>query len=166
MILAIDVHYRETESKVVGLIFKDWTDEKATETVITFVAEVAEYEPGAFYKRELPCILALLALIDLKTLTYIVVDGYVFLNDEGKAGLGHHLFEALDGQLPIIGVAKTSFFQNDRFVRPVLRGESAKPLYVTSVGIELDEAAANIKKMAGEFRLPTLLKEMDTLTKC
>jgi deoxyribonuclease V len=166
MILAIDVHYRETEAKVVGLIFKDWVDEKATETVITFVAEVAEYEPGAFYKREMPCILALLELVDITSLTFIVVDGYVFLNDEGKAGLGYHLFEALGKQLPIIGVAKTSFFQNDKFVQPILRGDSTKPLYVTSVGIDLTIAAANIKKMAGEFRLPTLLKEMDTLTKC
>ena len=165
MILAIDVHYRATEAKVVGLLFKDWTDEKATEVVTTFVAEVAEYEPGAFYKREMPCILALLALIDIKILSYIVVDGYVFLNDEGKAGLGYHLYEALDKQLPIIGTAKTSFFQNDKYVKPILRGESTNPLYITSVGVDLDLAGAFIKSMAGAFRLPTLLKEMDTLTK-
>ena len=165
MILAIDVHYREREAKVVGLLFKDWTDEKATEVVITFVTEVAEYEPGAFYKRELPCILELLKLIDIKTLEYIVVDGYVYLDNEGKGGLGCHLFQALDKQLPIIGVAKTHFARNERFVKHILRGMSTKPLYVTSVGVDLALAATFIEHMAGEFRLPTLLKEMDMLTK-
>ena len=165
MILAIDVHYRETEAKVVGLLFKDWTDDKAAEVVTTFVNEVAEYEPGAFYKRELPCILALLTFIDIKTLDYIVIDGYVYLDNKGKAGLGYHLYEALDKQLPIIGVAKTHFARNERFVKRLLRGVSTKPLYVTSVGVDLALAVTFIKQMAGEFRLPTLLKEVDTLTK-
>ena len=45
----------------------------------------------------------------------------------------------------------------------VLRGESKKPLYITAKGIDLHKAAEFIQKMHGDFRIPTLLKLVDSL---
>ncbi len=43
----------------------------------------------------------------------------------------------------------------------MFRGQSKKLLYVTSVGISQVQAASNIAIMAGEFRIPDLLKIAD-----
>ena len=165
MIVAIDVHYREDFAKIVAVEFNDWTDNAAHQIYTTNTLDVAEYEPGAFYKRELPCIIEILQQVDLEKITYIVIDGYVYLDDAGKKGLGAYVHEHYAEKIPVIGVAKTRFFQNDKWVRPILRGSSLNPLYVTAVGVELDKAAHFIASMDGDFRMPTLLKLMDTLTK-
>jgi endonuclease V-like protein UPF0215 family len=49
--------------------------------------------------------------------------------------------------------------------RQLLRGSSMRPLYITSIGIDLDYATELIKNMKGNNRIPTLLKTLDTLTK-
>ncbi|MBL0743492.1 endonuclease V [Chryseolinea lacunae] len=164
MKLAIDVYYHNTTAKAVGVLFDDWQAATPTQIISTDVDDVADYEPGNFYKRELPCILKLLEQIDLTTLDVIVVDGYVHLNDDGKAGLGAHLFEALGGKIPVVGVAKTSFHNNTRNVVPVLRS-SKNPLFVTAIGTALPAAAASVQNMHGPFRMPTLLKVLDQETR-
>jgi deoxyribonuclease V len=165
MIVAIDVHYKENTAKAVGALIQNWGDAAAVEHVIRYIGSVEEYEPGAFYKRELPCIMDVLNQIDLSAVTYIVVDGFVVLDDMGKPGLGAYVYESLNHKVPVIGVAKSNFHQNLKNVIPVLRGESNNPLYVTAVGIDLQQAAGFIKSMHGEFRLPAVLKEMDRITK-
>ena len=61
MILAIDVDYRDNNTaKAAGIVFENWTDEFPKATITTIISPIADYEPGQFYKRELPCILALL----------------------------------------------------------------------------------------------------------
>jgi len=62
-------------------------------------------------------------------------------------------------------VAKTNFASNKENKVELLRGKSMKPLYITSIGIDIEEAKENISKMSGEYRFPTLLKELDKLTK-
>jgi deoxyribonuclease V len=165
MIIAIDVHYRTEIAKIVAIQFENWTNENAQQIFIDMKTDIAEYEPGAFYKRELPCIVEIMKKIDIPAVTCIVVDGYVYLNDDDKKGLGYYVFELFEGKIPVIGVAKTSFHQNTKNVRPILRGVSTNPLYVTSIGVDVDEASNWVQSMAGEFRMPTLLKLMDTLTK-
>ena len=66
------------------------------------------------------------------------------------------------GKVPVIGVAKSKFADHAK-VKMVWRGTSQTPLYVTGIGIDLDEAVQNIRKMVGQFRLPTLLKRADQL---
>ena len=39
--------------------------------------------------------------------------------------------------------------------------ESQNPLWVTAIGIEVTFAAERVKEMAGEFRVPGLLKMVD-----
>jgi len=161
MILVFDVYYQETTAKSVCLCFENWTDDKASQIITETIEGVAAYESGEFYKRELPCILKVLEKIDHSTVDLIIIDGYVVLDDTGKFGLGGHLYESLNGRIPIVGVAKTNFATNHLHVRPVVRGESIKPLFVTAIGIDLDEAAQKVKNMHGEYRIPTLLKEVD-----
>jgi deoxyribonuclease V len=64
--------------------------------------------------------------------------------------------------VPVIGVAKTAFHASQLAV-PVLRGASQRALLVTSVGVDVQAAAAYIQRMHGPSRLPTLLKRVDRL---
>ena len=165
MILAFDTYYFDGKAKTVCLEFQEWNQSTDFKIHTEIIDNVSEYIPGEFYKRELPCILSLLDKIDLKKVEAIVVDGFVYLDDEKKYGLGGHLYEKLNQEIPIIGVAKTNFASIEKDKRSLFRGDSQKPLYVTAIGIELDDAFRKVESMAGEFRMPTLLKEMDRLTK-
>lgn len=164
-ILAFDVHYRENTAKIVCAVFQDWNASKADEYIIKYLEGVADYEPGAFYKRELPCLLEVLKDFDLEEISCIIIDGFVYLDDEGKKGLGAYLYETLTVKVPVIGVAKTSFHNNKLNVIEIKRGESNNPLFVSAIGMEVINAAERIKTMAGAYRMPDLLKEVDTKTK-
>lgn len=161
MILAVDVHYTEPGAIAAGVCFDDWTDAKPTCTCISRFESVAPYEPGMFYRRELPCLLGLLREHALQP-ECIVVDGHVYLDDDGRPGLGKHLFDALDGRVPVIGVAKTAFV-GIGIDHEVLRGDSMRPLYVSAAGLRLLDAKSKIGTMHGAHRLPTLLKAVDRL---
>lgn len=165
MIVAIDVHYRATFAKAVSIEFDDWKAVQSTTINTVLINDVAPYLSGQFYKRELPCILEVLKQMDTTSIETIIIDGYVVLDDSGKHGLGMYLYEHLNQSIPIIGVAKRAFKDNEINVRKVIRGKSKQPLFVTSVGIELGEAAQRILEMNGEFRIPTLLKLLDNHTK-
>lgn len=158
--LALDVYYHPDDS-VAGLLFDDWESDQVAETLLKSIPEVAEYEPGQFYKRELPCLLALIA--DVKPeLETIVIDGYVTLEADQRPGLGTCLYQELGEEIPIIGVAKSRFNQTPAETE-ILRGNSQNPLFVTALGIPLTDAQQKIKSMHGPFRIPTLLKQVDQL---
>jgi deoxyribonuclease V len=165
MIYAFDTYYYEDFAKTVCIAFEDWSSEQEKEIYNEKTKITAEYESGAFYKRELPCILSLLKDIQLKSNDIIIVDGYVTLNDEGKIGLGGYLFEALNRKFPVIGIAKNGFSSPDSKRREVFRGESKTPLFLTSIGIDVDEVQKKVEKMHGHFRFPSLLKKLDQLTR-
>jgi deoxyribonuclease V len=162
MILAVDAYYTHEGSTTAGVAFENWESAMPTHTFVSKLPTVAEYTPGKFYQRELPCILDLLRAHSLQP-DLILIDGYVYLDGIAQPGLGKHLFDALEGEVPVIGIAKTSFagigpeFQ-------VLRGStSIKPLFVTSVGQALSAAKAGVQRMHGIHRIPTLLKAADQL---
>lgn len=165
MILAIDVHYRKEETKAVGVIFSGWRAEQAERFVIKYLEKAEDYIPGEFYRRELPCILKILEDLPPGLVTCVVVDGFVYLDDDMRPGLGAHLYERLNEQIPVIGVAKSSFASLDKCCRKVYRGNSKNPLYITSAGISPDDAAKYIAEMAGGYRMPALLQQLDTMTK-
>lgn len=115
---------------IAGVLFQDWGGEEAASVRIDEqVASAAPYQPGRFYLRELPHILSLLAKLPSPPLTTLV-DGYVYLDEAGRKGLGGHLFEALDESTPIIGVAKNPFAGSDH-AHSICRGASRRPLFVT-----------------------------------
>jgi len=165
MILAFDTYYFENKAKTVCVSFKNWLDKTPFSIEEETIENVADYEPGAFYKRELPCILSLIKKYNLNEIELIIVDSYVLLDDNGKLGLGGHLFEKLNKSIPIIGVAKSGFHSNRINTKTLLRGDSKKPLYISAIGIALNTAFEYIKSMDGNYRMPTLLQILDTKTK-
>jgi deoxyribonuclease V len=167
MILAFDTYYFDNKAKTVCITFESWVNESNFKVYDEILEDIAEYTPGEFYKRELPCILSLLNKImrEVDNIELIIVDSFVYLDDDGKFGLGGHLHQALHGKIPIVGVAKTNFATIENLKKPLLRGDSIKPLFVTSIGIDLEKATELIQNMQGKFRIPTILKLLDTLTK-
>lgn len=166
MILCVDVDYRdgpqgETTALAAGVVLETWTAAQPAAEYTWHLPEVEDYISGQFYRRELPCILALLNLVR-EPIDLIVVDGYVFLDRAGSPGLGHYLYEALGARIPIVGVAKNAFRPDDGSI-PVLRGESKRPLYLSAVGVDAQRAAEALRNMHGRFRLPTALKRVDRL---
>lgn len=163
MILALDTYYSENKAKTVGLEFTNWADKVERSIYTETLKNVEEDTSWEFYKRELPCILNLMKRYNLKEYEAIIVDGYVYLDDAGKFGLGGYLYEKLNWEIPIIGVAKTNFFTIIKNKKRLLRGESTKPLFITSRGMDIDDATERIRMMDGAFRIPTLLKKLDRL---
>ena len=125
------------------------------------MSDVQPYQSGQFYKRELPCLLALLEKIEMP-LSYIIVDGFVHLDANKKAGLGKYLYHALEEKIAVIGVAKNTYKNATNNIE-IYRGQSKKPLYITAEGLQLEVAKEYIHAMAGDFRIPTLLKRVDQL---
>ena len=161
MILATDVHYKEKTATAAGVLFEDWKSAEAVGEYITQIENIAEYKPGQFYKREMPCILALLQEHSL-TPDIIIIDGYVFLDGTSTAGLGKHLYDALKGKFTIIGVAKNRFTNIDEN-HAVNRGKSNNPLFITAIGMDVDTAKNYVQTMHGAYRIPTMLKKADQL---
>ncbi len=155
----VDAAYSETLAHAACVFFRDWRDEKAAEVLTASVTTSAQYEPGAFYKRELPVILAVLKKRP-QPVKAVIIDGYVWLDGNGRPGLGAYVYEALGRKIPVIGVAKTPF-RGDCWSTAVIRGVSRKPLHVTAAGLSQDEAARAIHAMHGKYRIPTLLRLAD-----
>ncbi len=125
LITCVDVDYRDRGAVAAGLWFRGWSSAEPIHQAVCSVAEVSEYEPGSFYRRELPCLLSVLALGPRPDI--VVVDGYVWLGN-GKPGLGRYLHEVLGGV--VVGVAKTRVVSATAV--PFCRGESLAPLFVTA----------------------------------
>lgn len=165
MIGCLDVDYRGQGAVAAALWFQDWPDPQPSGQEVAHIPNVEPYQPGQFFKRELPCLLAVLG--NCPTFDIVVVDGHVWLA-EGKPGLGAYLWEQLG--VPVVGVAKNAWkghqsapSPSGKEAVPILRGQSQKPLWVTAAGLDPGEAANQVKTMAGAFRLPFLLKSVDAL---
>lgn len=161
MIACVDVDYREKGAVAACVLFRAWTDAASAGQVVEHLDHVEPYQPGQFYRRELPCLLAVLGKVS-DPIDLVVIDGYVWLGDEQRPGLGGHLYDALGRRFPVVGVAKTRY-PPAILAREVRRGTSNRPLYVTAVGIDVEEVCRQVQDMQGPFRIPTLLKEVDQL---
>jgi deoxyribonuclease V len=161
-IACVDVGYRGGRAVAACVLFGSWEDVRPAGEVTAEIAHVEPYVPGAFYKRELPCLLAVLEQVRVP-LRAVLIDGYVWLS-AGRPGLGAHLYESLGRRAPVVGVAKTAFRGNTEAVS-VLRGQSARPLYVTAAGMPASEAAVRVRAMHGRGRIPTLLACVDRLSR-
>ena len=165
-LLALDVHYGQSGACVAGVRFRDWSDCVAAATHRLHVPQVEDYAPGEFYRRELPCLLALLASLEgtWPAPDCILVDGYVWLDGHDRPGLGARLWQALQKRCAVIGVAKTRYAGTPERAA-LCRGDSRRPLYVTAAGIDEDAARAAVAAMHGAHRLPELLKQADRLAR-
>jgi deoxyribonuclease V len=159
-IACLDVAYGDTAAAVAGALIRSWDAEGPCQVLVRRLDRPpARYEPGAFYKRELPLLLSIISEFR-ESIEAIVIDGYVWLDAKSLPGLGGHLFASLAGGTPVIGVAKTRYRQ-DTWSIPVLRGASKRPLFVTSAGIEVKNAADRLRHMHGNHRIPTILQIVD-----
>lgn len=170
MIVALDVGYIEVSGATTGtcglVAFEHWTDPDPFAELSVSTRDVGPYIPGRFFERELPCLIAALnryTAVVGEAPRVVVIDGHVRLDASGTPGLGLHLFSELGDSIPIVGVAKNPFRGLDAV--EVLRGEGGNPLHVTAVGLNEDEAATHVASMAGRFRVPTLLRRADQLSR-
>ncbi|HEY3007871.1 MAG TPA: endonuclease V [Micromonosporaceae bacterium] len=161
---AVDVHYPAGSGAWAALaVAEEPTFARVSATYTGWLGEVAPYQPGRFYLRELPVIRAVLADAGIaRGLGLLVVDGYVDLDPGGSPGLGAHLYG--DQGFPVVGVAKTRFRGADHAIA-VRRGGADRPLYVTAVGMPIHDAAAMVAAMAGTSRLPDVLRLVDRLAR-
>ena len=112
MFVCVDVGYHDSGARAAAVTFERWEDAEVSGEYSLDIAKVEPYVPGQFYKRELPCLLAVLDVLPTK-LDVLVIDGYVWLDGNNQKGLGGHLFEALGESSAVIGVAKTQFATPD-----------------------------------------------------
>lgn len=165
MIAAFDSYYSNEVQKTVCLIFSNWIHPRIEKTLTGFHKIEDTYHAGEFYKRELPGIMQLIKHPDFVDVDTIIVDAFVWLDDEGTPGLGARLHEAIDKKIPVVGVAKTDFATVHHSKREVLRGSSRRPLYISAIGLDPDLAADHIRNLPGSYRIPDILKKLDQLTK-
>lgn len=158
MMLVVDVQYKDTTAFVAGVLFNEWKAEKPVAEYCSILRDIEEYEPGSFYKREMPCILKLLDEHELSP-SHVLIDGYVYLDGKIKPGLGKRLFDSLKQKIEIIGIAKKGFAGIGTEYE-IYRGKSEKPLYITTTG-DLEEAKSKVLNMFGKYRIPVLLKRAD-----
>jgi deoxyribonuclease V len=161
MVACTDAHYYSQEAIAACVLFREWHDHQVAGEIVEHLSRVEPYQPGMFYRRELPCLLKVLSRVR-HSLEAVLVDGYVWLGPGEAPGLGAHLYQALQEKVPVIGVAKSRFARSACSIE-VFRGRSRRPLYVSSVGIDSREAGEKIGMMHGSFRIPTLLKRVDQL---
>lgn len=160
MLACVDVDYRPELTVAGCVLFRHWADGHEASHLVEHGPPAAPYEPGQFYRRELPHLLRVLARVEVP-LEAIIVDGYAWLGED-RPGLGAHLYEALNREVPVIGVAKTAYVTTGPSV-PVLRGKSLRPLFVSGAGIDSAAAAEHIRRMHGASRTPTMLNRVDRL---
>lgn len=158
---AVDVHYLLSGgARAAAVLAADATFGQVLAERTALVSEVPPYQPGEFYRRELPPLREV--LLGLDSLALLVVDGYVDLDPSGRPGLGAYAREAFG--VTVIGIAKT-VFQGATHAVPVLRGSSARPVLVTAGGMPRDDAADLVRRMAGSFRMPDALRRADQLAR-
>jgi len=155
----LDVFYRDRLAWAACVTFDRWVDARPRDVFTISLQVPAEYEPGHFYKRELPCLLAVLENADQR-FEHIVIDSFVSLKPPLLKGLGARLAESLDACSAVIGVAKSSLKIADRYVE-IRRGNSLRPLYVSSVNCPIKDAVTFILSMHGQHRIPTLIGMAD-----
>ncbi|HEY5987963.1 MAG TPA: endonuclease V, partial [Streptosporangiaceae bacterium] len=104
--VATDVQYlRSGGARAAAVVAADTAFSRVLAERTAVVPEVGPYQPGEFYRRELPPLRAVLAGIG--GLGLLVVDGYTDLDPDGRPGLGAHAHHEF--AIPVIGVAKSAF---------------------------------------------------------
>lgn len=158
-----DVKYYDEYAVIGYALFENHKSDIAFKTGQYKHEKPTPYISGEFYKRELPCLLTAINQIT-ETISLMYIDANVWLGENLK-GLGYYLYESLDGKIPVIGISKTSFHGAGKQVKLILRGESKSPLYISSIGIDLNKASNIVSEMSGDYRLPAMIKIADMMSR-
>ena len=97
----MDVDYRAEHALAAGILFDDWESDAMIQTFTAKIDGAAAYQSGQFYKRELPCLTQLIDQLPALP-TVLIVDGYVYLDDQQKMGLGAYLWKHYGRQVPCL----------------------------------------------------------------
>jgi len=163
MKFVVAVHVDGTQATAAAVAFDAWEAAEATKTYVSRIAQVEKPVRGALDLRELPCVMQLLREHGLAP-ELILIDGFVHLDADETPGLGQHLYQALGGKVPVVGVSKKSLpGLSAQF--EVMREEEAPPLVVTCAGIDIGAAKVRLRAMHGRKRVPTLMKLAARLAK-
>lgn len=196
----IDVYYytdnktgKEYAHTVAGL-FNNYSDLDFEKVIVTRTDDIEEYEPGNFYKRELPPIIDVLTDIKLHgyNIDTIIVDGYVHMCEDDDVtyhkGLGARLKDYLLSKnidIPIIGIAKhpykyiykdTYFEYNNNIIRYEDFDNSLKlpkkNMYITfsleykdDVKMKIAKEIYAMKKVQKDAKFSLLFTKVDQITK-
>jgi len=160
--VACDAAYGGAQAVAAAVWCAGWTAPQPLGWACRPFVPPAPYSSGRLYERELPGLLAVLEGVP-RPWAAVVVDGYVWLDAASRPGLGGHLFAALGGQTPVVGVAKR--VRPGAPAIPVWRGRSRRPLWVSTAGVGAAWAAVQVQAMHGSFRTPTLLRLADALAR-
>lgn len=196
----IDVYYytddkpgKEYAHTVAGL-FNDYSDLDFVKVIVTRTDNIAIYEPGNFYKRELPPIIDVLNEIKKQgySLDTIIVDGFVHMCEDDSItyheGLGARLKDYLLEQnidIPVIGIAKhpykylykdTYFEYNNNIIKYEDFNKSLKlpkkNMYITfsleykdDVKLEIVKEIYAMKKVQKDAKFSLLFTKVDQITK-
>jgi deoxyinosine 3'endonuclease (endonuclease V) len=98
------------------------------------------------------------------SISFLIVDGYAFDNKDNPT-LGQYVKNTLNLPFPVIGVAKSLNKAYEKKSASLYRGRSNRPLYISSIGIKSSIARDYIARMAGSYRIPTLLNYVNRLSK-
>ncbi|MGQ3055508.1 MAG: endonuclease V [Roseateles sp.] len=163
MKLAVAVHFDGAQANAAAVAFDAWDAAEATKMHVSRIAHVETAARGEIDLRQLPCVMQLLREHGLAP-ELILFEGFVHLDADEAPGLGQHLFNALGGKVPVVGVSKKSLPGLSAQVE-VMREEEAPPLWVTCAGIDIGAAKARLRAMHGRKRVPTLMKLVARLAK-
>ena len=73
MITCLDVGYEDTIAYAAGVVSMDWADKVAVTEDVVVIPHVEPYQSGEFFRRELPCLLAILKILPQPEA--VVIDG-------------------------------------------------------------------------------------------
>lgn len=163
MIACLDVHYENELAYAAAVVFDKWDAASSLSEYTTCAANSVDYEPGRLYLRELPPLLNVAQCI-CESIDVYVIDAYCHLSADFAPGLGAYFHEALNNAASIVGVAKNRF-HNTTHAMELIRGGSRRPLFITSIGIQYETAVSYVRMMAGNFRIPTMIKAADRLAR-
>lgn len=160
MVVIIDADYNEETrmGHVAGVVADNILAEKEECILTAIVHDIEDYIPGQFYRRELQSVEAIIKQMNLSEIDLIVVDGYADSGTEEHA-LGTFVFDKY--HIPVIGIGKNKYERCILDNLEVYRGESQKPLFVTSKGMDNEKAKELVKNMSGKYRFPYFVKFAD-----
>jgi len=127
---------------------------------VRLVPDAGPYQPGQSCLRELPPLRAVPG--GLTQMALLAAGGYADLDPDGRPGRGARAHAGF--AVPVTGVAKSAFRTATHAIA-VLRGASARPLYVTAAGMTRTDAAGLIRHMTGRHRRPDALRRAGTLAR-
>jgi len=161
LIGVFDVGYGDDSALVGCLSISEFEDCVSTSEWVVEVSPVSPYVPGQFWRRELDPLLRGIAPAT-SDWSVCLIDAYVDLGQGRTPGLGRLLHEATG--IPVIGVAKSRYPGTPREYE-IRRGSSRRPLYVSAAGIDQEEAKESVTRMAGNGRIPTMIRRADLLSR-